>query len=105
MNIKESHRKRVEKIKNFTDKNKMFAVLAVIVSIYLLFSVVHGKSDTYENNPPENPTVQSEVVDDTESEDGEHWRFYWIDLWILLIGGGFCTVMIIREHKKAREKL
>lgn len=33
------------------------------------------------------------------------WRFYWIDLWIFLIAGGFCLIKILQEKKRAREKL
>ena len=40
----------------------------------------------------------------TETEP-EHWRLYPVDLAVLVVGGGFCTIMIIRERKKAREKL
>ena len=105
MSLKESHKKRVDKIKDFTEKNKVFSVIAVIVSIYLLFSVVHSKLDRTDNNAPEANTAQSEVFDDTEETESEHWRFYWVDLWILLGAGGFCTVMIVKERKKAREKL
>ena len=40
-----------------------------------------------------------------ETEESAHWKFYPVDLAILAIGGGFCSIMIIRERKKAREQL
>lgn len=33
------------------------------------------------------------------------WRFYPSDLVILLVGGGICVIMIMRERKKAKEEL
>lgn len=111
MNLKESHNKRVQKVKNFTENNKMFSVIAVIVVIYLLFSIVGSKLSDDDNNPNETTSQsQSEMLQKSETAAvseaaGDHWRFYWIDLWILVGAGGFCSVMIIRERKKAREKL
>lgn len=108
MKFIESHKKRVQKVQEFTEKNKVFTVIAIILVIYLVFSLVNGKING-NNDTPNTVSEQSEAVEETSvpetEDDGKHWRFYWIDLWILAGAGGFCTVMIIKERKKAREKL
>lgn len=107
MSFKESHKRRVGKIKNFTNKNKVFTVIAIIVVIYLLFNIVSSRINENDKKHEEN-SIQSDTVSEesnAETDDDLHWRFYWADLWVLAGAGGFCTVMIIRERKKAREKL
>lgn len=109
MNFKNSHQKRVEKIKNFANNNKVFTVIFIIVTIFLLFNFIIGnmnKTNTNNLNPNVSQSANlNEVETDNTVSDQPHWRFYWIDLWILVGAGGFCSVMIIRERKKAREKL
>ncbi len=99
--LMDAHKQRVHLVKDYAKKNKLFTVVACIIVIALIgnFFLSHVKQD---NKPPaETEMSQSETV----TEDPLQWRFYWIDLWILLGGGGFCTVMIIKERMKAREKL
>lgn len=96
------HKERVQKVKDFTEKNKVFVIMAVIAVIFLCSNSFFSK----ENDVKTSETVQSEAVENTEeTADKLQWQFYWTDLWILLGAGGFCTVMIIRERKKAKEEL
>ncbi len=111
MSKKVTHKMRVERVKEFTEKNKLFTIIALIVVVYIAFNIVSGMINKKDSEIPDTSTSQSEEISEkTETEaaeeyDDEHLRFYWIDLWIFLIAGGFCTVMIIREKRKAREKL
>lgn len=79
----------------------MFIIIAVVLCLYLLGNAVSKKDAT---NSTGETAAQTEVTEQVQEEEA-HWRFYPIDLWVLLIGGGFCTVMIIREKRKARETL
>lgn len=94
-----THKERVEQVKGFVGKNKVFTVMAVIVVVWLLGNFLFSKADTNRNFSEEPQQTQSETVEKPE------WQFYPIDFWILLIGGGFCTVMIVRERRKAKEEL
>ncbi len=91
---------RADKVKRFMSKNWLFLMIAIIMCLYLLGSAVQKKSAISIKQEPANTT---EVVQEVQEE--MHWRFYPIDLWVLIIGGGFCTVMILKEKKKARETL
>ncbi|MBQ6041512.1 MAG: hypothetical protein IJL32_12190 [Oscillospiraceae bacterium] len=95
--MKGGHSKRVEKVRDFTSHNKIFTVIAVILIVFLLFRTVNRNTQQ-----PETEQTEQSVTDETE-ETG--WRFYPIDLVVLGVGGGFCTIMIIRERKKAKEGL
>ena len=72
---------------------------------------IESVTTTIERDP--NKYYVEEIIEEDSSEneqppvknDKPHWRFYWIDLWILLGGGGFCLIKILQEKKKAREKL
>lgn len=100
--VKTTHKERVSKVRSFVSRNKVFTVIAMIVVVWLLgnflFSKVNHDSDVDTNSN----TTQSEME---ETEETPKWQFYPIDFWILLIGGGFCAVMILREKKKAKEEL
>lgn len=96
------HNERVQKIKNFTEKNKIFVIMAVIAVIFLFSGFFFSK----ENNVKTLEIIQTETSENTEeTAENPQWQFYWSDLWILLGVGGFCTVMIIRERKKLKEEL
>lgn len=111
------YKAHLEKAKKFTEKNKLFTVIILIVSVYLTFNIVNGiihKNDKLSSDnaavetveqSEETTSLSEEGNEDNEENEYNHFRFYWVDLWILLIAGGFCVVMIIREKKKAREKL
>lgn len=95
--MKGGHSKRAEKVRNFASHNKVFTVFAVILIIFLLFHAVN-------QNTQQSETAQEEQTITEESTEAS-WRFYPIDLVILGVGGGFCTVMIVRERKKSKEGL
>ena len=101
INLKLSDKKRVEKVRHFVEKNKVFTLIALLVMIWLLFGFISN----HERPVSEPENSDQSTVQEAEPEEELHWQFYWSDLWILVIGGGFCTVMIIRERKKARETL
>jgi hypothetical protein len=95
------HRQRVKKVKDFAAKNKVFTVAAAAIVIFLLIGVIsNGGKET--KTEPTAPPPQEEQA---RPEEGETWRFYFIDLWILGIGGGFCFVKILRQRRKAKEEL
>lgn len=100
-----SHKERVAKVKKNVNKNKMFSIIAVIIVFFLLGNLIFNKNDS--KNANKTSTSKYEDTDSTEKNDAEpeHWRFYWTDLWVLVIGGGFCGIMIIKERKKAKDKL
>lgn len=93
------HNERVQKIKNFTEKNKIFVIMATIAVIFLFSGFFFSK----ENDVKTSETIQAENAEETA--ENPQWQFYWSDLWVLLGVGGFCTVMIIRERKKLKEEL
>lgn len=93
------HNERVQKIKNFTEKNKIFVIMAVIAVIFLFSGFFFSE----ENDVKTSETIQAENTEETA--ENPQWQFYWSDLWVLLGVGGFCTVMIIRERKKLKEEL
>ena len=93
-----NYKERLATVKNFTAKNRLFSLIAIaLVSFLLGNAVMHRIGDDKSK-----PIVSETEVTETEPE---HWRFYPVDLAVLVVGGGFCTIMIIRERKKAREKL
>lgn len=96
-----SKRKRMDAIKKFAAKNWLFLCIAVVLCLYLIGTAVPKESDTGSTEA----TAETEVTEQVQYEEEESWRFYPIDLWVLLIGGGFCTIMILKEKKKARETL
>ncbi len=85
------HKKRAEKARRMLAKNKAIAVLAVLFAVILLVN-----------------TVQNRLVpEQTETEQitDENWRFYPIDLAVLGAGCTVCAAMILREKRRAKEKL
>lgn len=128
-----SHRERFEMVRNFTEKNKVFSVIAVILVVYIVFSLITNKDEQNVAKESSVTASQSEVVsgvtkqsgsedvsvattqintnfeEDESSEIGynqkRHFRFHWLDLYILVGGGGFCVYKIVQERKKVREKL
>ena len=92
----EKQSNRADKVKRFISKNWLFLIIAVVLCLYLLVTAVQKQN-------AEPSQEQTEVTQEVHEET--HWRFYPIDLWVLVIGGGFCTVMILKEKKKARETL
>ena len=92
----EGHKKRAEKARGYFAKNKAVTLIAVLAAIAVLVNLV-SKYQTKEQTDSEPESVQ-------ETEE-EHWRFYPVDLAVLVVGGGFCTIMILCERKNAREEL
>ena len=92
------YKERLASVRKFTAKNRLFSLIAIALLLFLIGNaVVHRIGDD------KSKSIVSET-EITETEP-EHWRFYPVDLGVLVVGGGFCTIMILRERKKAREKL
>lgn len=85
------HRKRAEMVRGLLAKNKAIAVLAVLFAVILLVNTVRNR------------TVPEQT--ETEQITDENWRFYPIDLAVLGAGGAVCAAMILREKRRAKEKL
>lgn len=104
----ERHKNRTEKIKNFIANNKVFATIATVSIIFLCCNYILSKKEstiTENSSQVSSEAVEVETTDGDIEEEDSKWRFYWIDLWIFLGAGSFCTVKILQEKKKAREKL
>ena len=109
-----SHSERVAKVRAYFEKNKLFSLVVVVIAIVIIGNfIMNGITAIKEKDKPTS-YASEEVVENTEKsadtnnnqeEESSHWRFYWIDLWVLVGGGGFCVVKILQEKKKAREKL
>lgn len=115
------HKVEAEQIKNFIYTNKIFVVIMVLATIIIVSAFF--SNDKEEKKSAENfSSISSEIASDTDdavvekvdtniNSDTEKekvlpkWRFYWIDLWIFLLAGGFCIYKILQEKKRAREKL
>ena len=95
MSFRESHRKRADSVQHFLSSNKLFVVIALVAAAIIGSGLIRGKK--VEDTLPD--------TEQTEEQTRPEWRFYPSDLAILLVGGGFCTVMIIGERKKAKEGL
>ena len=94
-----NYQQRLASVKKFTAKNKLFSLIAAVLILFLLGNAVIHRIGDQQNKPIVSKT---EIA---ETEESAHWKFYPVDLAILAIGGGFCSVMIIREHRKARKQL
>ena len=95
MSFRDSHRKRAAGVQSFLSSNKLFVVIALAAAIIIGTGLFKGKT----------VEVPASETEQTEETAVPQWRFYPSDLVVLLVGGGFCTVMIIRERKKAKEGL
>ena len=92
------YKERLATVRKFTAKNRLFSLIAITLLLFLIGNaVVHRIGDDKSK-----PIVSETEITETEPE---HWRFYPVDLGVLVVGGGFCTIMILRERKRAREKL
>ncbi len=108
-----TYNERLQKVKAFANANKIFVAISIIVVILLIGNFFSSDKTSDDSSIPTNETSQSsEVIEETEVAEMTEaesqtlqFRFYWIDLWILVIAGGFCAIMIIRERKKAKEEL
>ena len=110
---KVTHKDRVAKVKDFAEHNKLFSLIAVILCIYIAATLISHKNNDKQTVSEQPATSQSEQLDGEEkvdtninSEENEipKWRFYPIDLWILLGGGGFCIIKIMQEKHRAKEE-
>lgn len=105
-----AYKERKQKIRKFISSNKLFILISIIVIILLFGNFFFKKEKTNDSigsvveSSQINDEINTEETEEIESEPLQ-FRFYWIDLWILLIGGGFCVVMIIRQRKKSKEEL
>ena len=90
-----NYKERLATVKKFTAKNRLFSLIAIALVLFLLGNAVAHRI----GDDKSKPIVSETEITETESE---HWRFYPVDLGVLVVGGGFCTIMILRERKKAR---
>ncbi len=91
---------RVEMVRELNSHKNFLSVFAAILIVFLNFLTVSA----YAPDAPESSQAEQTVTAETETEE-TGWRFYPIDLVVLGVGGGFCTIMIIRERRKAKEGL
>lgn len=105
----QSHSARVKRVQKFTSNNKVFILGVIVVVLFLTGNFISNskKPDAAEFRHPEGYSEQSDT--DTNTKDMNdyepQWNFSWFDLAVLGIGGGFCTIMIIRERRKARDSI
>jgi preprotein translocase subunit YajC len=115
MKLFKNHMKRVEKVKDYASKNKVFVITAIVAAIFLFINFVI-QPQNQQNQQSDNDEVI--ISDNAESEgettaqaartttiERESWRFYFIDLIVLGVGGGFCLIMILRQRRKTKEEL
>ncbi len=88
--------KRVERAARFVDGNKVFIVMILLVVIGLI------GGNFLEKKIPD--AEQEQAVSEQQSYQPE-WHFYWSDLIVLVGAGGFCTVKILHQKKRAKEEL
>lgn len=87
------HKKRAEKVRGYFAGNKAIALITVLFAIAVLVNLV----STYQ--------TQEQTDSEPETVQEESWRFYPVDLAVLGAGGGICTVMMLREKRRAKEDL
>lgn len=113
MKHKVTHKERVAKVKGFAEKNKLFTFIAVILCIYVSVTLISHKTNNEHISDEQPSSSQSEQINEgenvdtninSEKEEIPKWRFYPIDLWILLGGGGFCMIKIMQEKHRAKEE-
>lgn len=92
---------RNEKAAQFFDRNKVFLIMVLLVIIALC------SGNIFENRQKEkvDTNVNSEAAQTEPEEYNPDWNFYWSDLIVFVAAGGFCTVMILKEKRKAKEEL
>ena len=114
MKLLKNYNERSQKIERFILKNKIFCLIIVIAVVVMIggkikeISELQNKTDisVSEQESDEEKVDTSVNFEEADKEDdGKHWRFYWSDLIVLVAGGGFCSIQIIRERAKAKEKL
>lgn len=119
MKKKISYKQRVEKTRESMKKNGLFLIIVVIICSFFLITKLTEKKTNEPKVVVQQPNGESIVLsDDTDEEkldkeqdlfntptDKGKWTFYWSDLIVLVVGSGICTVMIIKERKKAKEEL
>jgi len=110
MKLFKNHKKNVEKVKKYAGKNKVFIVMMILAIMFLLGSfllqsrttktVISDSEMIITVGEPGQQTAQPPPPSQSET-----WRFYFVDIIILGVGGGFCLVMILRQRRKTREEL
>ena len=107
--LMKAHNERVERVQNFSSNNKVFILGVIAVIIFLAGGFISNskKPDAADYRHPEgySETAESESNSNETTEYTPQWEFSWFDLAIIGIGGGFCTIMIIRERRKARDTI
>lgn len=110
-----TQQERAIKIERSILKNKLYILICIIVIAFLAVTALtkDNSNDVVSINTENSDTVEvdNDDLDKTSFVDGMaatsgkvlKWKFYPIDAWILGVGGAFCTVMIIKERRKAKE--
>ena len=98
-----THKDRVERVRNYSSKNKLFIIIAIILLIFLFSGMLRHINP--ETQQPDNSEVSVESETDAETDNTPHWRFYWSDFGIFVVCVSAYTVIKVRNAKKAREKL
>jgi preprotein translocase subunit YajC len=104
MKLFQNHKKRVEKVKDYAGKNKVFVATMIVAIIFLFINFVIQPNNPQRENH-ETTISDNSAIAETTAETQREWRFYFIDVIVLVTVGGFCTIMILRERKKTREEL
>lgn len=106
---KKKYNERALSIERYILKNKLFFIIVLSLIVFIIYSEIKINIESSKQTTIEITETEEKNEDvDTGiniSEKLPHWKFYSIDLWVLIIGVTVCTVNIIREHKKAKEKL
>lgn len=100
---KVTHKERVERIREYSSKNKLFVIIAAAIILFLICGNFIGNEPKEQNT---DKSVTNESKEDATSNDyTPHWRFYWSDLVIFTTCVGTYAVIKIRRCVKEREKL
>ncbi len=108
---KKKYNERALSIERYILKNKFFLIVVLFLIVFIIFSEINTNIESSKQTTTTTEITETEEKNEDVdtginiSEELPHWKFYSIDLWVLIIGGTVCTVNIIRERKKAKEKL
>lgn len=91
-----SHRKRAEQVRSFFSRKHTVTVITVLAASAFL---VHFLCSYHEQVHTEQTLKPEQTVTD------HAWEFYPSDIAVLLAGSGICSLMMLREKRKAKEEV